>query len=112
MHLLTREALSLYLSRMAPGGAIVIHVSNHHLSLAPVLGRLAAEAGLVARVQRDTATGGSLQAGKFPSEWVALARRAEDLGAVATDPRWQPPAMPPGTPLWTDDFSNILSVLR
>jgi hypothetical protein len=28
------------------------------------------------------------------------------------DPRWSVPTVPAGTPLWTDDFSNILSVLR
>ena len=39
IHLLTREAMSLYLSRLAPGGVIAMHISNLHLSLSPVLGR-------------------------------------------------------------------------
>ena len=41
IHLLTREAMELYLSRLAPGGVIALHISNLHLSLSPVLGRVA-----------------------------------------------------------------------
>jgi hypothetical protein len=112
IHLLTREALSLYLSRLAPNGIIALHISNLHLSLSPVLGRLAEDQGLVALWQREPATAGSLADGKFPSEWMVIARTRADLGALATDPRWKPPVIAPDTPLWTDDFSNILSVIR
>jgi hypothetical protein len=112
IHLLTREAMSLYLSRLAPGGVIAMHISNMHLSLSPVLARVAQEHGLTVLWQQEPATAGSLEEGKFPSEWIVMARRAGDLGVVATDPRWIPPVVPASTPLWTDDFSNILSVLR
>jgi hypothetical protein len=112
MHLLTREALSLYLSRLAPGGIIALHISNLHLSLSPVLGRLAEAEGLVALWQREPATAGSFADGKFPSEWMVLARDRASLGALAQDPRWSAPVVRTSTPLWTDDFSNILSVLR
>jgi spermidine synthase len=112
VHLLTREALSLYLSRLAPNGIIALHISNLHLSLSPVLGRLAQDQGLVAVWQREPATAGSLTDGKFPSEWMVIARNRADLGALVNDPRWKAPAVAPTTPLWTDDFSNILSVLR
>jgi hypothetical protein len=112
VHLLTREALSVYLSRLAPGGLIALHISNLHLSLSPVLGRLAQDQGLVALWQREPATAGSLTDGKFPSEWMVIGRDRADLGALANDPRWKAPEVAPSTPLWTDDFSNILSVLR
>ena len=112
VHLLTREALSLYLSRLAPGGVIALHISNLHLSLSPVLGRLAQDQGLVALWQREPATAGSLTDGKFPSEWMVIARDRADLGALAADSRWKAPAVAATTPLWSDDFSNILSVLR
>jgi hypothetical protein len=112
VHLLTREALSLYLSRLAPNGIIALHISNLHLSLSPVLGRLAEDQGLVALWQREPATAGSLAEGKFPSEWMVIARSRADLGALIDDPRWKPPVIAADTPLWTDDFSNILSVLR
>jgi spermidine synthase len=112
IHLLTREALSVYLSRLAPGGVIALHISNLHLSLSPVLGQLAQAEGLAARWQREPATAGSLADGKFPSEWMVLARDPADFGALARDPRWIAPVVPAKTPLWSDDFSNILSVLR
>lgn len=112
VHLLTREALSLYLSRLAPGGVIALHISNLHLSLSPVLGRLAEAEGLAVLWQREPATAGSFADGKFPSEWMVIARDRGDLGGLASDPRWKPPVVLPSTPLWTDDFSNILSVLR
>jgi hypothetical protein len=112
VHLLTREALSLYLSRLAPGGVIALHISNLHLSLSPVLGRLAEAEGLVALWQREPPTAGSFADGKFPSEWMVLARDRADLGGLGHDKRWIAPPIRPSTPLWTDDFSNILSVLR
>jgi hypothetical protein len=112
IHLLTREAMALYVSRLAPGGIIALHISNLHLSLSPVLGRLAQAEGLTALWQREPASAGSLADGKFPSEWMVLARDARDLGRLTSDPRWTAPRVQPATPLWTDDFSNILSVLR
>jgi len=107
VHLMTSEALGLYLSRLAPGGALAFQITNRHLTLAPVLGRLALNHGLTARWQRHIAT----EPGGFSSEWMVMARSAADLGSLATDPRWKTPTIPPSTPLWTDDFSNILSVL-
>src|SRR5204863_5540749 len=49
VHLLTREALHLYLDRLAPRGVLVFHLSNRYFDLPPVVARLAADAGLVCR---------------------------------------------------------------
>jgi hypothetical protein len=49
VHLLTREALALYFARLKPGGVVVFHISNRYLDLAPVVARLAADAGAPAR---------------------------------------------------------------
>jgi hypothetical protein len=112
IHLLTDEAMSLYLSRLAPGGVMAMHISNLHLSLSPVLTRVAREHGLFVLWQREPSTAGSVESGKFPSEWMVMAHNPADLGTLTSDPRWIPPVVPSTTPLWTDDFSNILSVLR
>ena len=56
VHLMTSEALGLYLSRLAPGGVLAFHITNRHLTLAPVLARLALNHGLtgaVAAARRD-----------------------------------------------------------
>src|SRR5258708_19785068 len=47
IHLMTREALELYLSRLVPGGALVMHISNRHLRLAPLVARLAPTHALI-----------------------------------------------------------------
>jgi hypothetical protein len=110
MHLVTNEALELYLSKLAPGGALAFHITNRHLMLAPVIARLADSQGLTARWQQHTATP-AIRPGQFSSEWMVMAKTSADLGSLVGDPRWVIPPIPPGTPLWTDDFSNIVSVL-
>ena len=111
IHLMTSEAVALYLSRLAPGGVLAFHISNRHLSLAPVLARVAASHGLTVRLQIDTGDF-TVAPGLFPSQWMVMARSASDLGLLASHERWTAPSIPPSTPLWTDDFSNIVSVLN
>jgi hypothetical protein len=108
---MTRDAVGLYLSRLAPGGVLAFHISNRHLNLMPVLARIAASYGLEVREQRhkgDPAVAPMI----FTSWWMVMARNASDLGPVASDARWTMPDVPASTPLWTDDFSNIISVLN
>ena len=107
---MTREAFALYCSRLAPGGAILVHFSNRHLALAPVLGRVAHENGLVALARAD-AVAADTASGRVASEWMVMARDARDLGPLIVDPRWTPAALSQA-PLWTDDFSNVAGVLR
>lgn len=111
VHLLTREALSLYVSRLAPGGALAFHISNAHLSLGPIVARLAADHGLVAINQLERGTAGWPE-GKNASHWSILARSGADLGALNQDPRWTPLVATASVPLWTDDFSNLVGVLN
>jgi spermidine synthase len=112
MHLITKEAMALYLSKLAPGGVIVYNISNMHLSFSSVLARIGEDAGLATLWQREPPTAGSWQTGKFPSEWFVFARDRHDFGPLLNDARWKAPVASAGTPLWTDDFSNILSVIR
>lgn len=110
IHLLTREALGLYLAKLAPSGLIAYHISTRHLDLEPVLGALAAERGLIARIRRDLSiTPEEKKVGKQPTVWAVLADRAADLGPIAADPRWTPARAGPSA--WTDDRSSLLDVL-
>ncbi len=111
VHLLTREALTLYVSRLAPGGALAFHISNVHLSLGPIIARLAEDQGLVAIDQQERRTAGWPE-GKTASHWSILARSGADLGALNQDPRWTRLVATASVPLWTDDFSNLLGVLN
>jgi len=108
VHLLTREAIQLYLARLVPGGLLLLHVTNRYIDYAPVVAALAADAGLVARMRYDSALVASQRArGAYGSDWAVLARREEDLGVIARDRRWAAPAIKAGA-LWTDDFSNVV----
>lgn len=110
-HLLTREALALYLSKLAPGGLIAYHVSNRSLELERVVGGLAADAGLVARVFPDKEY--DADAGHDSSTWCVVARNEQDLGALASDARWQPlDASDYKLELWRDDFSNVVTLFK
>ena len=110
-HLMTREALALYLRKLAPGGVIAFHVSNRSLRLERVAGGIAREAGLASRIFDDGRQGSEV--GLDPSTWVAVARTAADFGPLASDPNW--PEFDPAVyrlEVWRDDFSDILSVFR
>jgi hypothetical protein len=112
IHLITDEALSLYLSRLEPGGALVFNISNRHVALNEILARLAEHHHLVAIERLDLNNSSApWPAGKTQSHWIVMARTRNDLGALANDARWTTPVPSPSTPLWTDDFSNILSAL-
>ncbi len=113
MHLITLDALRLYLAKLAPGGVLLFNISNRHLDLEPVLGTIARAAGLVARTRDDARVAAAERmAGKVESQWVVMARREEDLGALRDDPVWKAPAAPPDLPPWTDDFASLLAAFR
>jgi len=113
VHLITREALALYRAKLAPGGVLAFHVSNIYLDLKPVLGNLAADAGLAALARDDLSpNAGDAARGKSASQWVLMARSAADFGPLAGDPRWHPLAPQPNSAVWTDNFSSLLAVFR
>jgi hypothetical protein len=89
---------------------LAFHVSNRHLDLEPVLARLAEEAHLVSMIRRDR-IGEATAAMKTSSDWLVMGRNRNDLGAVASNSRWVAAQTSPSVAVWTDDFSNILSLL-
>ncbi len=112
-HLLTREALQLYRSKLKEGGMLAFHISNKCIDLAPILGALARDADLRCLVRRDFDLPTSeLKIGKEPSTWAVMAARDIDLGSLTCDSRWVAPHVPPGEAVWTDDFSSIIEHMR
>ncbi len=117
MHLLTREALALYLRKLAPGGILAFHVSNIYLDLAPTLGNLAKDAHLACQIENDiNVPQAEIDQGRFPSIWVVMSRNQSDLAYLAAETgypaKWQPMAFKPEARVWTDDYSNLLSAIR
>ena len=111
IHLITREAIRLYLDKLSPNGLLVFNISNRHLDLGTVLANLALDAGLAYRARNDLQIDPGLAGrGMMPSQWAVLARSSGALGGLADNPTWVQPAPRPGTTVWTDDFNNLLSV--
>lgn len=107
-HLLTREAIRLYVEKLRPGGVLVFNVTNRNLDLAPMLGATARVNGLAAVTAEDhrAETRESL-----PSEWVVVARTEADLEPLRRrNERWQP--IRADGPVWTDTYSSLLGVLH
>jgi hypothetical protein len=109
VHLLTREAFRLYLTRLKPEGILAVHVSNQYLDLAPVVAQLARSEGLTARVVRSPKDDPHLYA---QAEWVLMTGNPEfftrpEISSVSSAIEERP-----GARLWTDDYNNLLQVLR
>jgi hypothetical protein len=110
-HLLTREALTLYRSRLEPDGMIAWHISNRYLDLRPVLDGLARNAGISSFIREDVGIKDSTS-GRFSSTWVVMTAGAKTAGAISANKRWAQFGRRSRSLLWTDDFSNVLGVLR
>jgi spermidine synthase len=107
VHLLTREALRVYLSRLKPGGIILTHISNNHLDLTDVVAATAASEGLIARLNDEDVIPGLDPMIKFSTVMI-LAKSDADFGTLAD---WDPHRAPAGQTPWSDDFSNLLGPL-
>ena len=112
VHLLTREALQMYLSKLEDGGIVAFHISNTYLNLAPLVSALARNAGLVCLVRFDEKGAVHLPEGTAASQWAVMARSRDDLGVLASDERWKALQPQQRSAAWTDDFSNPLGVMR
>ena len=113
VHLLTREALQLYLDKLDAGGVIAFNITNSYLNLTPLIADLAHDAGLEVLVQYDVfADAAAKSLGKATSRWAVMARSADALGSLARDARWKPVPARSTSKTWTDDFSNPLSLVR
>ncbi len=112
VHLITREAVELYLERLRPDGILAFQVTNLHLDLEPVLASIARDLDLAVAARSDTDLRGHPSERKDFSAWVVLAKRRESFGEIATDRRWRRIAASSERRTWTDDYSNVFGVLR
>jgi spermidine synthase len=112
-HLLTREALALYMSKLAPGGAVVFHISNRYLELANVVAAIAEANGLALAIRQDSiAAGADFEKDMYAGSLVAVVtRREEDLAPLRNLPGWGRLQRDPSVAAWTDDYSNVLAAM-
>lgn len=106
-HLLTRECLRLYLAHLAPGGRVMLHISNRYLDLRPLIAGLARDAGLESLATDSRPT----DPAELPATWTAIAPAgafSEEERAMAA--RSRPPSRRPPV-VWTDEYSNIAGLI-
>ncbi|MCC6946466.1 MAG: fused MFS/spermidine synthase [Bradyrhizobiaceae bacterium] len=107
VHLLTREAMALYLRKLAPGGMIVSHVMNRHMELASVVAGIAAANGAATRVMHSSYFESEQYI--FGSSVAAVARTDEDFGVLRNSGDWA--MQEPAGRVWSDDYSNIAGAM-
>ena len=113
VHLLTVQALRMYEGKLAPGGVLAVHLSNRYLDLEPVVARLADAADLVGLIRVNRGSARELRDfGGDQSIWAVLARNPDHLGGLWECAGWRQLEARAGVGLWTDDYSNIFSVVR
>jgi spermidine synthase len=111
IHLITREAMAIYLRKLAPHGIAVIHVSNRFLELASVVTGIAAANGAVARVNDGSDFVEKESEYLFVGTVVAVARNDLDFGALAFSNYWPRQTPDPNQWVWTDDYSNVVGAV-
>jgi hypothetical protein len=109
VHLLTHEAVRVYMRHLAPEGILAIHISNRFLDLKPVLANIAQAQRLVVRYVSDSPSEAS---GASSSDWVLVAASDAPLAAPAIAERGEAIAVNPEFSLWTDQFNNLIDVLK
>ncbi len=110
-HLLTREAISLYVSRLSEDGLLVMHVSNNHMDLPKVVARVADSLGVPARYQYFNPTPEQAELeDAHPSQVVVLARSEAALARLDADPAWTVLVGDGGRP-WSDDYTNVIGAI-
>jgi protein-L-isoaspartate O-methyltransferase len=109
VHLLTREAVREYMTKLAPAGMLVFHVSNRYLNLVPTVSSAGADAGLAVGVREHRATAAQRVEGPLSSRWIAMSPDAGSLRPLF-ERGWVAP--PEGATAWSDDYSNVLAVMQ
>ena len=109
VHLLTREALALYLQRLKPNGILAIHTSNTYLDLNPVVKLLADDAGIESRLISNSDDQRKLI---DAADWMLLTRNQGFLLKLDETVLQDSIDMPTKLRVWTDDYNNLFQILR
>ena len=107
VHMLTREAFALYRSRLAPHGALVVHISNAHLKLEDVVAASAEQNGMVTVVDAE----GRIPLGTidYRAQVAVVVHSVEDLKALKLGKEWH--LVAPAARPWSDDYSDIFGAM-
>ena len=113
VHLLTREAVALYRRLLSERGLLLVHISNRHLELEPVIAALAEDSGLTGRIaEHDADEKAEALNVEYSCDWVLLSPRSDRVGSFASDSAWRPLHSRSSFRVWTDDYSNVFGVIK
>jgi spermidine synthase len=102
IHLLTREAIAIYRDRLSPDGVVAVHISNRHFDLGPVVARATEDVGMQTHMLQTP-----------ESIWLVLSNTENlDPAIIEELADWTLLPASSSTPLWTDDYANVLASLR
>ena len=109
-HLLTREALTMYLDKLAPNGVLVMHTTNRHIDLWPLLGAQVTQLGVVGygkffEIPKE-------QARQLSSYWVVIARSEKDVAPLVKGRKGWQKLPDEGNRPWTDQYINLLPYFK
>jgi SAM-dependent methyltransferase len=109
VHLLTREAFAVYFRQLRPDGVVAVNVSNRYVNLQPVVLRAAESLGKQAVVIVNAE---NEEQAISNATWVLVSGRQGFFDADFIRQASAPPRQLAGLRVWTDDYSNLLRVLR
>lgn len=112
LHLMTKEAITIYDRKLQDGGAIAFHITSSYYDVSPVLAKTAQSLGLIAISLDDDRPDKEDAPEESSSKWVVLARDPELIGKLVKEFHWIPIKFDKNVRLWTDDYCDILSVIR
>ena len=108
-HLVSREAVRMYVSKLKPDGLLMFHVSNRYLDVEKLAASVLSAEGLPAWARHDE---DEEVPGKSGSHYVIAVRNVQDLGGMPNSESWLRADQPVGVRPWTDEFSNMLNIIR
>lgn len=110
-HLLTREAFAVYLQHLKPNGVLALHITNTHLDLYPVVSQLADHFQYGQRRIYKTSDRERMLERSY---YFLMTKDERFLQEVQDEIEDLPDYLrrPRQVPMWTDDYTNLTSLLR
>jgi SAM-dependent methyltransferase len=108
-HLVSREAVQMYSRKLKPDGLILFHVSNRYMDVKSLVSAVTLDAGLQGLVRYDD---NEEPPGKTSSDYVVAAQNTDHFGELNENENWKQLEKPEEIQPWTDDYSNMLAIVR
>lgn len=110
IHLMTTEAIGLYLAKLKPDGAVLFHISNRNMDLGPVVTATAHARGLATWIKRSVPEPELMAQRKYAPHVAMVARRAEDVG-LSVAQGWVRQEGTGTARAWRDDYADVITAI-